>query len=111
MNLMSSEPSWIQRASNALWSTILMSLKQLDVIIHLPTRFKFDEQIFWHSPIDSSSKPFVSLEQISNHYVDIEIIDPPTIATSHCLSDPTMEHVESQEVTIAQQLLWVYVHS
>jgi hypothetical protein len=86
-----------------------MSLKRLDVIIHLPARFKFDEQNFWHSHIDSSSKPFISLEKISNHYVDIEIIDPPTIATSCCLSNLTMEHVESQEVNVAQQSLWVYL--
>jgi hypothetical protein len=63
MNLMSSEPSWIQRASNALWLAILMSLRQLDVIIQLPATFKFDEQNFWHSPIDSSSKAFVSLNK------------------------------------------------
>jgi hypothetical protein len=109
MNMMSSEPSWIQRASNPLWSAILMSLRRLDVIIHLPAIFKFDEQIFLHSPIDSSSKPFVSLEQISNHSMDIEIIDPPIIVASCCLFDPTMEHVELQEVTIVQQSLRVYV--
>jgi hypothetical protein len=109
MNMMSSEPSWIQKASDALWSAILMSLRQLYVIIHLPVRFKFDEQIFWHSPIDSSSKPFVSLGQISNHFVDIEIIDPPTTVVSRCLSNLTLEHVEPQEVTIVQQSLQVYV--
>ncbi len=63
MNLMSSEPSWIQRASNALWLAILMSLRRLYVIIQLPAKFKFDEQKFWHSPIDSSSKAFVSLNK------------------------------------------------
>ncbi len=41
--------------------------------------------------------------------MDIEIINPPTTATSHCLSDLTMEHVQRQEVTIVQQSLQVYV--
>ncbi len=41
--------------------------------------------------------------------MDIEIIDPPTTATSHCLSNLTMEHVQCQEVTIVQQSLQVYV--
>jgi hypothetical protein len=70
---------------------------------------KFDEHNFWHSPIDSSSKPLVSLEQISNHFVAIEIIDPPTVIASHFLSNSTMEHVKPQEVTTTQQSLQVYV--
>jgi hypothetical protein len=38
MNLMSTEPSWIQRASGALWLTTLMNLRQSDVIIRLVAR-------------------------------------------------------------------------
>ncbi len=64
---------------------------------------------FWHSPIDLSSKPLVSLKQISNQFVVIKIIDPPTTITSHCLSNRTMEHVKPQEVTTIQQLLQVHV--
>jgi len=69
---------------------------------------RFDEQNFWHSPIDSSSKLFVSLEKISNRFVIIEIIDPPTTITWHCLSNLTMEHVKPQEVTTIQQPLQVH---
>jgi hypothetical protein len=71
---------------------------------------KFDEQKCWHSPIDSSSKPFVSLKQISNCSMVIEIIDPPTTTTSHYLFNPTMDHVKPREVTTTQQPLHVYVY-
>ncbi len=39
----------------------------------------------------------------------IEIIDPPTTATSHCLSNMTTKHVEPQDVIVIQQLLQVHV--
>ncbi len=39
----------------------------------------------------------------------IEIIDPPTIVASHCLSNMTMKHVEPQDVTAIQQLLQVHM--
>jgi hypothetical protein len=84
-----------------LSSTWLQDLISKDV--------KFDEQNFWHSSIDSSSKPIISLEQISNCFVAIEIIDPPTTVASHCLSNSTMEHVKPQEVTTTQQPLQEYV--
>ncbi len=63
---------------------------------------KFDEQNFWHSPIDSSSKPLISLEQNLDFFVAIEIINPPTAVALHYLSNSTMEHVEPQEVTTTQ---------
>jgi len=83
-----------------LSSTWLQDLISKDV--------KFDEHNFWHSPIDSSSKPIISLEQIG--FVAIEIIDPPTTVASHCLSNSTMEHVKPQEVITTQQPLQEYVH-
>ncbi len=39
----------------------------------------------------------------------IQIIDPPTIVASHCLSNLTLEHVEPQDVIANQQLLQVHV--
>jgi hypothetical protein len=39
---------------------------------------KFDGNFFWHSFIDLSSKPLISLEQISDQSIAIMTIDPPT---------------------------------
>jgi hypothetical protein len=44
---------------------------------------KFEEQKNWHSLIDSNSKPFISLEKLSNHSVVVKNIDPPTSALDH----------------------------